>query len=203
MYKLLKKFEIKSRIVYPFIDLEKYKTKCSKENNSKYILFVRPEFHKGANIFLKIAKKMKNEKFLVVGKTSHDILQRISKIKNITYFDWINDMKKIYSKTKLVVMPSIWPEAFGRVPIEAGINGIPTVASNKGGLSESVGDGGILINYVYNIDKWVEIIRNITKDKDVYNNLSKKAILQAKKFDFKYTLRDFKNIVKDELYLNL
>lgn len=43
-----------------------------------------------------------------------------------------------------VVIPSIWDEPFGMVAIEAMELGVPVVASRVGGLSESVGLGGLL-----------------------------------------------------------
>jgi len=48
---------------------------------------------------------------------------------------------KLMSEAEAVVMPSIWPEPFGRVPVEANRLGIPAVVTNRGGLPETVVDG--------------------------------------------------------------
>jgi len=48
---------------------------------------------------------------------------------------------KLMSRAKAVVMPSIWPEPFGRVPVEANRLGTPAVVTNRGGLPETVIDG--------------------------------------------------------------
>jgi glycosyltransferase involved in cell wall biosynthesis len=38
-------------------------------------------------------------------------------------------------------MPSIWPEPFGRIPVEANRLGVPAVVTNRGALPEIVKDG--------------------------------------------------------------
>ena len=41
-------------------------------------------------------------------------------------------------RAKAVVMPSIWPEPFGRIPVEANRLGIPAVVTNRGALPEII-----------------------------------------------------------------
>jgi glycosyltransferase involved in cell wall biosynthesis len=41
----------------------------------------------------------------------------------------------------LLVMPSVWPEPFGRIGPEAGLRGIPAVAFAVGGISQWLRDG--------------------------------------------------------------
>ena len=119
---------------------------------------------------------------------------------NVTCFDWCNDVRDIYQKTSIILFPSIWDEPFGRVPIEAGINGIPTIASNRGGLPESVGKGGILIDNIYNINAWVSAIERIESDQ---KNFSNKSIFNAKNFAFEKSYDNFKKIVRKNLNLNI
>jgi glycosyltransferase involved in cell wall biosynthesis len=54
--------------------------------------------------------------------------------------------RDFYRVTKLVLMPSLWWESFARVPAEAMINGLPVLASNRGGLRESVQGAGLLLD---------------------------------------------------------
>ena len=44
-------------------------------------------------------------------------------------------------KSRLVIAPTVWPEPFGRVPLEAGISGRAIVAFAVGGLVESIVHG--------------------------------------------------------------
>jgi glycosyltransferase involved in cell wall biosynthesis len=51
------------------------------------------------------------------------------------------DMPAAYSLADVVVAPSIQPEGFGRVPVEAQAMGRPVVASDIGGFRETIVDG--------------------------------------------------------------
>ena len=51
---------------------------------------------------------------------------------------WLRSSQKedVLSKTDLLVVPSLWPEPFGLVGIEAGAHGVPAVAYDVGGISD-------------------------------------------------------------------
>lgn len=57
------------------------------------------------------------------------------------------DVYKEIRRSKLVLAPTIWPEPFGRVPLEAGISGRAVIAFGVGGLNESIihGKTGLLV----------------------------------------------------------
>ena len=53
--------------------------------------------------------------------------------------NWIphENVKKIYSKSSISVVPSRWEEPFGRTAMESAAYGCATIISNKGGLPET------------------------------------------------------------------
>ena len=53
----------------------------------------------------------------------------------------LEQLYKLMSRARAVVMPSVWPEPFGRIPVEANRLGTPAVVTNRGGLPEAVVDG--------------------------------------------------------------
>jgi len=53
----------------------------------------------------------------------------------------MTDMPAALMLADVVVMPSVTPEPFGRVAIEASAMGCPVVAFNHGGAAESIIDG--------------------------------------------------------------
>lgn len=144
---------INPKVIYPFIQLSQYKVEPGDS-----ILHVNPQSHKGIGITLDVAKRI-DESIIVVGpEPNRKIKDRMEEIENVQYMGYIDDMREVYKKTKLVIYPSRWPEPFGRVPIEAGASGIPTISSGTGGLKESVGiedfivDGNKPENYVSKIE---------------------------------------------------
>nr|TFG53639.1 MAG: glycosyltransferase [Hyphomicrobiales bacterium] len=59
----------------------------------------------------------------------------------------IDDMARAYLASDIVVSTSTEPEAFGRIPVEAGAMQLPVIATNHGGASETIVPGvtGILV----------------------------------------------------------
>jgi len=196
--KKLYKVGIEAEVVYPFIDFSSYKVPRS--GRGDFILFIGPTYLKGVDIVLQIAKKLPGQRFLIVGSVTRSLKEEIRRYKNVELRCFCEDMKEVYAKVKIVLVPSIWEEPFGRIPIEAGISGIPTIGSSRGGLPESVGNGGILINDIWDIGKWVRTIEKLD-DPVVYGEFSEKAIENAKRFGFERTFQEFKELIDTSLNL--
>ena len=85
-------------------------------------------------------------------------------------------MKTVYGRTKILLAPSKWEEAWGRVASEAHCSGIPVVGSRRGGLPEAIGEGGVVLDYDAPLDDWVGAIRTLWTDKAEYDRLSAAAM---------------------------
>jgi len=170
---------------------------------NELIFMFNPLERKGGLVFREIAKKLPSLKFGTVlgwsslkensnSKTfSKEYIKRITESEgsvfdgslpeyvnfndcpNINIFPPEDDPKNLYKKIKIMLVPSQWEEAFGRVTIEAMTNGIPVIASNIAGLRDSVGKGGILMEK-NNINKWVDEIKKLFSDKKYFNMVSKR-----------------------------
>ena len=57
-------------------------------------------------------------------------------------------VKRAYESAAIAIVPSIFPEPFGRTAIEAFAGGAALVASRSGGLSEVVGDAALTLERV-------------------------------------------------------
>jgi glycosyltransferase involved in cell wall biosynthesis len=50
----------------------------------------------------------------------------------------VNDLPELYRSADIITTPSIWPEPFGIVPLEAMATGAPAVVSDTGGMKHTV-----------------------------------------------------------------
>ncbi|MFA6232292.1 MAG: glycosyltransferase family 4 protein [Rhodanobacter sp.] len=63
------------------------------------------------------------------------------------FLGWMHDASPYYSAMSMLAFPSLSPETFGRVSIEAQAAGVPVLASNVGGVPETLNPGitGVLL----------------------------------------------------------
>lgn len=169
-----------SSIIYPLIKLNDYT--CVR-SNPKFITMINPTISKGARIFEEIASKLPDENFLMVkGWKKPEVSNNLPG--NVQIVERQYDMRKVYSQTKILLVPSQWEESFGRIIPEAGTNGIPIVASRIGGIPESLGSGGILISQFNNSDAWVSSIKQLLANPLQMERMGANARKHALKFDF-------------------
>ena len=96
--------------------------------------------------------------------------------------------KEIYVPTRVLLVPSFWKEAAGRVVAEALLNGIPPIVSDRGGLSESCNGAGFTIpipkeiTYYQSVpveaevvEPWLELILRLEGDEEFYRQQSQLA----------------------------
>ncbi len=164
--KVIKKFfDRDSELMYPIIDLKKNNDDFMPNNNAS-ILFVKPQEIKGINILLEVANKMTDKRFTVVGTASKGLRNKMSRQENITHIPWTDDMDAMYKSSSLLFAPAQIPEPFGRVFVEAGLRGIPSVATNAGGIPEAVGKGGKLIDMHSSVDEWCSAINEVLSEEN-------------------------------------
>jgi glycosyltransferase involved in cell wall biosynthesis len=171
------KYNIDSIVINPLIDQNKFLIKTSRE----LVVFINPHPSKGLSIATKLAQDNPEIPFLFVESwplskdQSDELNHQISNTPNISFMRVVPDMREVYKKAKVLLVPSMWEEAFGRVAVEAQINGIPVIASNKGGLPEAVGPGGILLDTEDTIVNWSQALRNLWYNDQLYNDIANKA----------------------------
>ena len=174
---------IDSEVIRPFISFNKIK------KTGDCITYINPDLHKGVQIFEKIADKLSYKKFLVVGKENYKINK-----KNVVVSGYKKDINEIFAQTRLLIVPSIFPDPHPRVVVEAMALGIPSVVSGRGGLIEEVKESGIIIKNIFNINEWTDAIKKFD-DKRFYNEMSKKAIKHSKYFEDKIQFKKFDNLL--------
>jgi glycosyltransferase involved in cell wall biosynthesis len=169
------KFEDKLIVVHNGIDSKRFKIATSNKirrelNISDDEILIgmtgRVNKIKGQDFLLdaaeEIIKKYKNVSFLLVGgvfkgqeKLMMDLLHRSSHegLKGKVYIsDFRTDTEEIYNNLDIFVLPSIQPDSFPTVVLEAMSSGLPVVANVTGGVKEMVEDNGNGF-LLYDIDK--------------------------------------------------
>ncbi|MCW5770428.1 MAG: glycosyltransferase [Rhodospirillaceae bacterium] len=169
--------------VPPLIEPERYR--CDPAGDA--ILFVNPVAAKGAHLVAAIAERLPHRRFLVVRAWPDLAAHRhvAMPFANIEWAESAADMRPIYAQTRLVLMPSIWEETFGRVVIEAQISGIPTIASDRGGLKATVGAGGIVLPFDAPVERWCETIEMLMNDGRRHASLSAAAKRRTARSDLR------------------
>lgn len=171
-----KEFGLESKVIYNIFNRDSYKTTAQ----DQYVTFINPVEVKGRKIALELARNNPDIKFLFVEgwrlneEDKQELLKITKQLGNVIWLDRLHDMRKVYSKTRILLVPSQLEEAWGRVVSEAHVSGIPVLASDIGGLPESVGPGGKLIN-PKEIDDWQQALRELWDDAGVWQSFSKAA----------------------------
>lgn len=138
--------------------------------------------HKGFNLLINTFSKLEeaNNKYelWVGGRGEYKENTGI----NIKYLGFINS-EDIYPKIDVVIVPSLWNEAFGRIIIEANSYGLPVIGSNRGGIPELILQGKT--GFIFNPNKEDELLKYIKmfiNNPDLVLKLSPNCIKYSENF---------------------
>jgi glycosyltransferase involved in cell wall biosynthesis len=163
-------FGIDATVIPPTIDRDHYETTV--EGN--FVTFIGAVPAKGLDRAIEIAGAcpeipfLFTESWLLSAEQRDELTLRIAKLPNIRFERRTEDMKSLFRRTRLLLAPSRWEEAWGRVASEAHCSGIPVVGSSRGGLTEAIGPGGIVLDYDAPLADWVAAVRNLWSDPAAY-----------------------------------
>lgn len=126
------------------------------ERRPQRITFVNPIQVKGASLVVGLARlcleRLPEARFLVVESRGRwaPWLQGLgltpADLPNVDVWPYQSDMRAVYAQSQVVLMPSYWHESAGMVALEALMNGIPVLASDHGGLGETLRGGAELLH---------------------------------------------------------
>ena len=136
----------------PVIDVSR--VAVERPGGGRFVTFVNPTPEKGVFWFARLAEVLGQARpdvplLVVEGRGRAGWLSRcgvdLSAVTALHKMANTPDPRAFYRASRVVIVPSVWRESFGRVPAEAMLNGIPVVASDRGALPEVVGQGGVCL----------------------------------------------------------
>jgi glycosyltransferase involved in cell wall biosynthesis len=186
-----------------------------------FVTLVNPSAGKGIDIFIALAARLPQVQFAAVptwGTTDENRLA-LESLPNVRLLEPCEDFDRILAQTRVLVMPSLWQEAFGLTVVEAMLRGIPVLASNAGGLpeaklgtdfvlpvrgiegfTEELDDRLIPIpvvpeQSVDDVDQWHAALRLLVSDRALYEKHSASARAAALEFVSTLSFDPFENLL--------
>ena len=174
---------LESEVVLPLIDGRHYRTAMRPDR----VLFVNTIPRKGVEIAFAVAERRPDIPFEFVLSWIHKppalaaLRARAQAAENVFLRPPTQDMRPVYARAKLLLAPSQWEEAWGRVATEAHVNGIPVVGSDRGGLPQAVGPGGIIVPAAAPAEAWAGAVSCLWDDAAAFGRAAAAARTYAER----------------------
>lgn len=156
------------------------RARCEVVSTRSKVVFVNPRPVKGGEVALAMAAACADIPFVFFEAWTGDaevesLKRRAARLPNVEWRRSETDARKLYEHAHTIIIPSQADETWGRMATEAHYNGIPVIASRRGGLVESVGPGGVLLDPKAKVDEWVGALRKVWDDREYYQGLCEAA----------------------------
>jgi glycosyltransferase involved in cell wall biosynthesis len=170
----------------------------------RYVTFVNPSHEQGVYVFAKIADELGRQRpdipLLAVEargteRTLVDCGIDLRAHRNLFVMSHTSDPRHFWGVTRLCVMPSLWWENQPLVAIEAMVNGIPVIGSDRGGIPEALGDAGLVLTLpsrlnpatrelptAREVEPWVKAIVALWDDTVWYAEQSRRATAESRRW---------------------
>ena len=166
--------------------------------DNPYVTLINPSAIKGVSIFLQLAEALPEILFAAVPTWATTAADRIElgRFSNLRLLPPNENVDAIFAQTRVLLVPSLWGEAFGMIAVEAMSRAIPVLSSDVGGLPEAKlgvdyvlpvkpisqyenrrDDKLIKVPIVPNqeIGPWLNALRELLSDRNRYQQLAKKS----------------------------
>jgi len=169
------------------VDIERVR---ARDEERHYLTFVNPSYEKGVYAFARIADELGRLRpdipvLVVEGRGSERTLVDcgldLRVHGNVSLMGHTSDPRQFWAVTRLCLMPSLWWENQPLVAIEAMVNGIPVIGSDRGGIPETLGDSGVVLQLpdrltpatrilptAEEVRPWVDAVIRLWDEKDYY-----------------------------------
>ena len=163
-----------------------------------FVTFVNPSPHKGLFLFARLADMLGSRRpdiplLVVQSGRSAGGLNAIpgfdfGRYPQIMAAPPVPTPREYFALTRILLVPSIWEEPFGRVAAEAMVNGIPPIVSDRGALPGVVESAGLVcavpawmtprgteVPSETDIEPWFRAVCDVWDDSGLYARLSEQG----------------------------
>lgn len=172
--------DLPSVIFHPPVEPSRYAIESSRQ----YITLVNLSdgtsdglsYDKGPRTFYELAKRFPDEQFLgVKGAYGNQLVEHAKHLPNVTIWEHTNNILDVYRVSKVMLVPSKY-ESYGRVPVEAGCSGIPSIVTEgQPGLVEAMGYSA-MYRYFNDHDGWENALSHVL---EYYDDFSERVTARA------------------------
>jgi len=148
-------------------------------NDEYYVTLLNCHHNKGGFLLERLIRELHYQIPLLLVYTEFDdklnlehikkLIDERNSINNINkLFLQKQEIKSVYSKSKIILIPSLCDETFCRVAYEAKMNNIPIISTKSGNLKYLLNDYALFLDE--DIDSWISNIQDLYFKKNVKNN---------------------------------
>jgi glycosyltransferase involved in cell wall biosynthesis len=138
---------LRRRVLVPYFPTVAPRTGSGHESRRRVVFAGRVTAPKGVDTLMRAAAMLDAE-FVVCGDgwglaKAKKLARRLGLEQRVSFTGWLapEELAEQFAEASVVVVPSLWPEPFGLVGIEAFAAGRPVVASATGGITDWLQDG--------------------------------------------------------------
>jgi biotin carboxylase/glycosyltransferase involved in cell wall biosynthesis len=175
-----------------------------------FITLVAGAVLKGVPVFLELARMFPQHDFAAVPwRAVPEVLTELRATPNVRLLEPADDIECILRQTKILLAPSLFPETFGLIVVEAMLRGIPVLASDLGGLREAkLGTDyllpiqplrmldGKLWNPPQDLTAWRQALQRMLSDRGEYGRISLQSRNAAARFVSTVSVRPFEDLLR-------
>ncbi len=166
-----------------------------------FVTFINPGLEKGLMFFATLAEELCRRRpdipmLVVEGRgTSEDVIGAgviggfdLRRHANLMLAPPVAHPRDIFAATRVLLAPSVWDEPAGRVAVEALVNGVPPIVSDRGGLPEVCGGGGFVLPLpadlrmetpapvaARDVREWLDLVVRLCDDEPFYASACARA----------------------------
>jgi glycosyltransferase involved in cell wall biosynthesis len=169
---------VETTLLWSAVDVDQYRVPLARDG---FITMVNPVEEKGLVTLMGLVLRAPGHRFLIVEGWKQnpmgwqDVERVLGHLPNVRLMRAVRDMREVYRQTRVLLVPSVWKEGFGRVVAEAHASGIPVIARRVGCFAD-LAAGAILVDRLAGADAWAEAVDRVCGDAILYERLSREAL---------------------------